>query len=74
MDIEKTSEKEKRNGKILEDFHEADLNPNPEGGEYEEEEHHGGGQRQEVRCQQQWYCLFLKCKIYLNEWRRLNES
>ena len=52
MDIEKTSEKEKRNGKILEDFHEADLNPNPEGGEYEEEEHHGG-QRQEVRCQQQ---------------------
>lgn len=32
MDIEKSSAKDKKS-KILEDFHEADLNPNPEGGQ-----------------------------------------
>ena len=53
MDIEKQDSKGKKNAKILEDFNEADLNPNPEGGEEEEEEHHHGGQRQEVRCAQQ---------------------
>ena len=53
MDIEKSNEKSKKNSKILEDFHEADLNPNPEGGEEQEEEHYGGGGRQEVRCAQQ---------------------
>ena len=52
MDIEKQDQKAKKNGKILEDFNEADLNPNPEGGEEEEEEQQQGG-RQEVRCAQQ---------------------
>lgn len=52
MDIEKPDPKTKKNAKILEDFNEADLNPNPEGGEEEEEEQHQGG-RQEVRCAQQ---------------------
>ena len=51
-DIEKQDQKAKKNGKILEDFNEADLNPNPEGGEEEEEEQQQGG-RQEVRCAQQ---------------------
>lgn len=37
MDIEKPDSKNKKNAKILEDFNEADLNPNPEGGEEEEE-------------------------------------
>lgn len=54
MDIEKPEAKNKKNAKILEDFNEADLNPNPEGGEEEDEEqHHRGGGQQEVRCAQQ---------------------
>ena len=60
MDIEKQDQKAKKNGKILEDFNEADLNPNPEGGEEEEEEQQQGG-RQEVRCAQQWSCSDIDC-------------
>lgn len=55
MDIEKPVTKSKKKPLILEEYSEADLNPNPEGGYQEEEDegHHGGGQRQEVKCAQQ---------------------
>ena len=70
MDIEKQNPKAKKNGKILEDFNEADLNPNPEGGEDEEEQQQQGG-RQEVRCAQQWNWMILTAFINKNNiWKK----
>lgn len=55
MDIERKNFKADKKSKILEDYSEADLNPNPEGGQHQEEEQddprYAGAQR--VNCQQQ---------------------
>lgn len=52
MDAEKPKQSKKTERKVLEDFSEADLNENPEGGKVQEERQQRGG-GQQVRCESQ---------------------
>ena len=53
IDAEKSDTK-KMERKIIEDYSEADLNENPEGGKVKEDYNQQRGGAQQVRCESQW--------------------
>lgn len=55
LGMEEEKPKTKNKVKLIEDYHEADLNTNPEGGQgrSRHQEYSNGGGRQQVRCEQQ---------------------